>query len=232
MTHPVYSARFLSAKGIVRLRKIAKELGVTPSDGRSIRSHVDAIVAHQASKVQKIEAVEPVAARIEYSDGIEECELESYSVIVGENVVCGGFKSYSQAENWITRNGYKLVDPQEIAQAEFEQHLENLQLESEKEVIDDYLFHDDIVLERGSGRDKEPQVGDVFVAGSFILKCVQISTPGCATVWDVYQGNQLMGEISCNYSGLWITSLSISLLTTPYEAVAELVENAYELAGK
>jgi hypothetical protein len=219
MTHPIYSARILSAKGIVRLRKIAKELGVTPSDGRSIQSHVDAIVAHQASKVQKIEAVEPVAARIEYSDGIEECELESYSVIVGENVVCGGFKSYSQAENWITRNGYKLVDPQEIAQ-------------SEKEVIDDYLFHDDIVLERGSGRDKEPQVGDVFVAGSFILKCVQISTPGCATVWDVYQGNQLMGEISCNYSGLWITSLSISLLTTPYEAVAELVENAYELAGK
>lgn len=150
MTHPVYSARVLSAKGLVSLRKIAKELGVKPKDGRTIQSHIDAIVAYQTSKVRPVKI--PKLAQIKYSDGFEECEPESYAVISDGNTVCDGFKSYFQAESWIKRNGYELdcLSP-------WEQYLENLVIEYE-EVIDDYLFHDDIKMERGSSRDKVPQL--------------------------------------------------------------------------
>ena len=148
MTHPVYSARLLSAKGIVRLRRIAKELGVKPKDGRTIQSHVDAIVAYQSSKIHSVK----IPAQIKYSDGFEECEPESYSVISDGNTVCDGFKSYFQAESWIKRNGYELA-----CLSPWEQYLEDLVTEN-KEVVDDYLFHDDIKMERGSGRDKVPQL--------------------------------------------------------------------------
>lgn len=150
MTHPVYSARLLSAKGIVRLRQIAKELGVNPKDGRTIQSHVDAITRHQASKIQPVKISK--SAQIKYSDGFEDCEPESYAVIVDGNSV-REFRTYPQAEGWISRNGYKL----DCGISPFEQYLANLVAETE-EVIDDYLFHDDIKMERGSGRDEARQL--------------------------------------------------------------------------
>lgn len=228
MTHFAYSAKTLSGKGINRLRQIAKELGVKPKDGRSIQSHVDAILEYQAPKIQKVE-VQQAEASIVFDDSLEGT-LEKEYVIVVNGVVEHRVDGYWIAVRYIERRGYLLIDTQEVAQTEFEQHIEDLE-NPEEEIIDDYLFHDDPVteVERGSGRDKLPAIGDIVVAGSFILKCSQILTPDYAVVWDVYDSNFPMGEIFVSYSGFWTNNLSLSRFTTPYEAVADLAENAYQL---
>lgn len=226
MTHFAYSAKTLSAKGIVRLRQIAKELGVTPSDGRSIQSHVDAILEYQAP-IQKVE-VQQAEASIVFDDSLEGT-LEKEYVIVVNGVAEHRVDGYWIAVRYIERRGYLLIDTQEVAQAqtEFEQHIEDL-AENPEEIIDDY-FDPVTEVERGSGRDKLPAIGDIVVAGSFILKCSQVLTPDYAVVWDVYDSNFPMGEIFVSYSGFWTNNLSLSRFTTPYEAVADLAENAYQL---
>ena len=163
MTHPVYSARLLSAKGIVRLRRIAKELGVKPKDGRTIQSHVDAIVAYQANKFQLLPTV---VVGFESESG-----ERPYMVILAGQII-QRFNTYSQVERYCFGK-YNISkecpshealcqagnDSEDSSVQSFEEYLESLIFEdSEDEVIDDYLFHDDIKMERGSGRDKVPQL--------------------------------------------------------------------------
>jgi hypothetical protein len=173
MTHPVYSARILSAKGLVRLRKIAKELGVTPADGRTIQSHVDAIIQYQANKFQVKVKLLPTAVIGFDSESFE--SSEAYIVVSGGQIV-ERFGTYAQAERYCfgkynianERSTYEILcqigndhlhpdDSEDNSVQSFEEYLENLVFDDSEddEVIDDYLFHDE--MERGSGRDKVPQ---------------------------------------------------------------------------
>jgi hypothetical protein len=174
MTHPVYSARILSAKGLVRLRKIAKELGVTPADGRTIQSHVDAIIQYQANKFQVKVKVKLLPTAVIGFDSESFESSEAYIVVSGGQIV-ERFGTYAQAERYCfgkynianERSTYEILcqigndhlhpdDSEDNSVQSFEEYLENLVFDdSEDEVIDDYLFHDE--MERGSGRDKVPQ---------------------------------------------------------------------------
>ena len=164
MAHPIYSARILSAKGLVRLRKIAKELGVTPKDGRTIQSHIDAIVAYQANKFRKTAVI-----------GFESESFESLTqpyIVILQGQTVERFATYAQAERHCfgkynistERASHEVLcqigsDHLHPIQS-FEEYLGDLVFDSSKaeEVIDDYLFHDDIKMERGSSRDKFPQL--------------------------------------------------------------------------
>jgi hypothetical protein len=117
MSHPIYSSQQLLNRGLVKVKKIAADLGVLPTgDKRLIQSWVDAIVKHQSTQVQKI-----VEATINFNS--ESWDSEAYEVIVNSEVVhqCS---SYQLAERYCKWQGYILVDSQALAQNELEVELE------------------------------------------------------------------------------------------------------------
>ncbi|MBD2731656.1 hypothetical protein H6G96_36605 [Nostoc sp. FACHB-892] len=56
MTHPNYTQQALSRYNLPRLKRIAAELGVTPTgDKRAIDTWVNAIIAHQSTQLQNVD---------------------------------------------------------------------------------------------------------------------------------------------------------------------------------
>ncbi|WP_242055979.1 hypothetical protein [Nostoc flagelliforme] len=56
MTYPNYTQQALSRYNLPRLKRIAAELGVTPTgDKRAIDTWVNAIIAHQSTQLQKVD---------------------------------------------------------------------------------------------------------------------------------------------------------------------------------
>jgi hypothetical protein len=119
MSHPIYSRQQLLNRGLPRVKKIASDLGVLPTnDKRLIQSWVDAIVKHQAAQVQKIEIVE---ATIEFDS--KSFETQPYMVIVGGEVVHRA-ATMMQAERYCKCHSLTLLDSQTLAQQELEVELE------------------------------------------------------------------------------------------------------------
>ena len=176
MAHPIYSARILSAKGLIRLKQIAKQLGVVPSDRRSIQSHVNAIVQHQANKLQKVQVKLLPTAVIGFDSEAFESS-ESYIVISGGQIV-ESFRTYAQAERYcfgkynianerashdvLCQIGSDCLHPdnsENNSTQSFEEYIEELVFDSseDEEIIDDYLFHD-FQMHRESRSDKVPRL--------------------------------------------------------------------------
>jgi isopentenyldiphosphate isomerase len=56
MTHPTYTQQALCRYNLPRLKRIATELGVTPTgDKRAAETWVDAIITHQSTQLQKVD---------------------------------------------------------------------------------------------------------------------------------------------------------------------------------
>ncbi|WP_256874700.1 hypothetical protein [Nostoc sp. C057] len=56
MTYPKYTQQALCRYTVPRLKRIAAELGVTPTgDKRAAETWVNAIIAHQSTKLQKVD---------------------------------------------------------------------------------------------------------------------------------------------------------------------------------
>ena len=68
MTHPTYTQQALSRYNLPRLKRIAAERGVTPTgDKRVAKTWVNAIIAHQSTKLQKVD-----------NQALAQAELDSY----------------------------------------------------------------------------------------------------------------------------------------------------------
>ncbi len=64
MTHPTYTEQALCRYNLPRLKRIAAELGVTPTlDRRATETWVNAIITHQSAQLQKVD--EQAAAQAE-----------------------------------------------------------------------------------------------------------------------------------------------------------------------
>ena len=121
MAHPIYSRQQLLNRGMVKVKKVAADLGVLPTgDKRLIQSWVDAIVNHQAVQVQKVEIVE---ATIDFDGDSYEGLTKPYVVLVNGEVV-HRTTTYQLAERHCKWQGYTLVDTQEVAQQELGTELE------------------------------------------------------------------------------------------------------------
>lgn len=56
MTHPTYSQQALSRYSLSRLKRIATELGITPTlDKRAADTWINAIITHQSAQIQKLD---------------------------------------------------------------------------------------------------------------------------------------------------------------------------------
>ncbi|MHC5853857.1 hypothetical protein [Nostoc sp.] len=68
MTHPTYTQQALSRYNLPRLKRIAAELGVTPTgDKRVADTWVNAIITHQSTQLQKVD-----------NQAISQAELDNY----------------------------------------------------------------------------------------------------------------------------------------------------------
>ena len=119
--HATYTERFLTKKGLSHCKMIASELGAVPSgDKRQLATWIDAIIKHQGSNSQPDEVEAPIVASIEYDHN----QLtEPYLVVVVGEVVHQR-NTYMNAVRYCEFQGYKLVDPTEVAQSELEAELE------------------------------------------------------------------------------------------------------------
>lgn len=60
MTHPTYTQQALSCYNLPRLKRIATELGITPTgDKRGAETWINAIITHQSTQIQKAQAIAP-----------------------------------------------------------------------------------------------------------------------------------------------------------------------------
>ncbi|MFM6026816.1 MAG: hypothetical protein ACKPER_28495, partial [Dolichospermum sp.] len=85
MSHPIYSRQQLLNRGLVKVKKIAADLGVIPAgDKRLIQSWVDAIIQYQSTQVQE---VEEVTATISFDAECYEGLTQPYAVVVNGEVV-------------------------------------------------------------------------------------------------------------------------------------------------
>ena len=120
MAYPVYTRQQLLNRGMVKIKKVASDLGVLPSgDKRLIQNWVEAIVQHQAAQVQKIEVVEEAVI----IPNLDNSDSEKYEVTVNGEVVhrCG---SQCLAERYCKWHSLAIVDSQTLAQQELEAELE------------------------------------------------------------------------------------------------------------
>ncbi|MBN3945235.1 MAG: hypothetical protein HWQ38_01575, partial [Nostoc sp. NMS7] len=68
MTHPTYTQQPLCRYNLKSLKRIAAELGVTPTgDKRAAQTWVNAIITHQSTQLQKVD-----------NQDIAQAELDSY----------------------------------------------------------------------------------------------------------------------------------------------------------
>ena len=117
MTHPQYTVKYLTKKGLSYCKKLANELGVEINgDKRLISTYVNAITAFQASQFEAVQQVEQVAT-------IERTADDKYAVVVN-GVVHQDFYSYMDAERCVSRKGWVLLDTQSVAQGELETEIE------------------------------------------------------------------------------------------------------------
>jgi hypothetical protein len=121
MSHPIYSRQQLLNRGLVKVKKIAADLGVLPTgDKRLIQNWIDAIVEHQAAQISKIQTVE---ATIDFDNESYEGLTEPYMVLVGGEIVHRA-ATYQQAERYCKWHSLTLVDSQTLAQSELETEME------------------------------------------------------------------------------------------------------------
>jgi len=121
MSHPIYNRQQLLNRGLLKVKKVAADLGVIPTgDKRLIQTWVDAIVDHQAAQIQKIETTE---ATIDFDGESFEGSTQPYMVLVGGEVVHRA-ATYQLAERYCKWHSLIIADSQILAQNELEAELE------------------------------------------------------------------------------------------------------------
>jgi hypothetical protein len=117
------------------VKKVAADMGVLPSgDKRLITNWVEAILAHQAKTVAK---VQEKSAVIEFDGDSYEGLTQPY-MVVSEGKIVHRTETYLQAERFVQNAGLVLIEPQEVAHAELE-----AELETELQVVAiDFGYHE------------------------------------------------------------------------------------------
>ncbi|MFM8004572.1 MAG: hypothetical protein ACKO86_06420, partial [Dolichospermum sp.] len=85
MSHPIYSRQQLLNRGLVKVKKIAADLGVIPAgDKRLIQSWVEAIIQYQSTQVQETKVV---TATIGFDAECYEGLTQPYIIVVDGQTV-------------------------------------------------------------------------------------------------------------------------------------------------
>ncbi|QFS51022.1 hypothetical protein [Nostoc sphaeroides] len=127
MTHPTYTQQALCRYTLPRLKRIATELGVTPTgDKRASETWLEAIINHQSTQVQKV-ANEQITAQAELDSyivdqaqvvapeplTIVEISFDHHEYYAGNQLVA----SISHDDNHLTQRWVVMVNGKEVFRA-------------------------------------------------------------------------------------------------------------------
>ena len=127
MTHPTYTQQALSRYNLPRLKRIAAELGITPTgDKRAAQTWVNAIIAHQSTKLQKVTDNQALAqAELDYFIAnqaqavapeplrIVEISFDHHEYYAGNQLI----GSISHDDNHLTQRWVVMVNDKEVFRA-------------------------------------------------------------------------------------------------------------------
>ena len=126
MTHPTYTQQALSRYNLPRLKRIAAELGVTPTgDKRVAQTWVNAIIAHQSTQLQKVD--NQALAQAEFDSYIAdqaqavvpeplrivEISFSDYEYYAGNQLIA----SISHDDNHLTQRWVVMINGKEVFRA-------------------------------------------------------------------------------------------------------------------
>jgi hypothetical protein len=132
-----------------------------------------------------------------------ECEAWDDDVLVAD--------IWFNGKNWVVMQG----DRQIYQDTDYGQVVDFIRHHHQRETF----------LELPSPIGRLPAIGDTFLIGNYLLRCIELCTSEYAVAWDVYDGNYSIGEIMMNYNGFWRNSQGLSTFASPQEAVLDLVEH-------
>ncbi|MBH8566760.1 hypothetical protein I8748_32190 [Nostoc sp. CENA67] len=235
MTHQLYTAQYLQELKLDEIKKIARQLGVTPEgDKRSKDNWIKAITEYQSAKTEKlsggIRQIEKVtdAPKVmptkENPFTVEEAAAQGYTfsyASVGNFLTIKGYNDQSMV---IVNDGYddlrfpveriELMTYGEVVAAKPQQAADEPEAQ---EQTDDYLFHDE-------QPNNLPKVGDSYFIGEFLLRCSQVGGDDYAVIWDVYDENNAISQIRMDWTCYWTHPLSQAKFCTPQQATIDLAE--------
>ncbi|WP_230967523.1 hypothetical protein, partial [Nostoc commune] len=126
MTHPTYTQQALSRYNLPRLKRIAIELGVTPTgDRRATETWVNAIITHQSTQLQKVDNQALAQAEIDnyIADQaqaiapeplrIVEISFDHHEYYAGNQLIA----SISHDDNHLTQRWVVMVNDKEVFRA-------------------------------------------------------------------------------------------------------------------
>ncbi|MFM6254425.1 MAG: hypothetical protein ACKPEQ_35675 [Dolichospermum sp.] len=117
MSHPIYSRQQLLNRGLVKVKKIAADLGVIPAgDKRLIQSWVDAITQYQSTQIQETKVA---TATIGFDAECYEGLTQPYIIVVDGQTVHRTV-TYQMAVRYCKWHNLNIVDSQSLAQDELE----------------------------------------------------------------------------------------------------------------
>ncbi|MFM6251893.1 MAG: hypothetical protein ACKPEQ_22575, partial [Dolichospermum sp.] len=121
MSHPIYSRQQLLNRGLVKVKKVAADLGVIPAgDKRLIQSWVEAIIQYQAAQIQETVTI---TATISFDADSYEGLTQPYIIVVDGQTVHRTV-TYQMAVRYCKWHNLNIVDSQSLAQDELEAELE------------------------------------------------------------------------------------------------------------
>ncbi|MEH1926798.1 hypothetical protein [Nostoc sp.] len=126
MTHPTYTQQALYRYNLPRLKRIAAELGVTPTlDKRATETWVNAIITHQSTKLQKVDNQALAQAELDHYIAdqaqvvapeplrIVEISFSHHEYYAGDELVA----SISHDDNHLTQRWVVMVNDKELFRA-------------------------------------------------------------------------------------------------------------------
>ncbi|WP_375467104.1 hypothetical protein [uncultured Nostoc sp.] len=115
MTHPTYTQQALCRYNLPRLKRIAAELGVTPTgDKRGADTWVNAIITHQSTQLQKVTDEQAAAQAIAPEPlTIVEISFDHHEYYADDKLVA----SISHDDNHLTQRWVVMVNDKEVFRA-------------------------------------------------------------------------------------------------------------------
>ncbi|WP_242056011.1 hypothetical protein [Nostoc flagelliforme] len=126
MTHPTYTQQALSRYNLPRLKRIAAQLGVTPTgDKRAAQTWVNAIITHQSTQFQKVDEQATAQAKLDHHIAdqaqvvapepltIVEISFDHHEYYTDDKLVA----SISHDDNHLTQRWVVMVNDKEVFRA-------------------------------------------------------------------------------------------------------------------
>ncbi|MBD2536106.1 hypothetical protein H6G97_45050 [Nostoc flagelliforme FACHB-838] len=221
MTHPTYTQQALCRYNLPRLKRIAAELGVTPTeDKRAAQTWVNAIITHQSTQLQKVD--NQAAAQAELDNYIAdqaqavaheplrivEISFDHHEYYADDKLVA----SISHDDNHLTQRWVVMVNDKEIFRA-------NTPMRCHRFICTHY---------KDGSLPVQEQLATPCTTGNEIMAQIfdECEKYGYEILDDgIYQNDQKLGEVGQTDGDWWFTRAADEIQRIPCDSAMSAVQS-------